>query len=252
MVVNSYVDFDDYENVIKTYNDERFFYKLSGGITKRQEIYVRKNYVNLNDGFFQIGQTEKKEFYNVENSKTDVEIDHRNYKYARISIKMESREDTYERTVFSVFDYTGLIGGVFEIFEILGGFVVGYFTKNLFMFYILSNLYRVQKNIDDQECSREQTESHGIPLRNETSQESERMNGTSSSEEEKSDGQSREEESASAQVNLNETWEDSRNQFLYEDRDLSSEREEFTELKQTLKNRFRYGFKWKDYIYEIF
>ena len=31
VIINSYVDFDDYENVIKTYTDDRLIYGLSGG-----------------------------------------------------------------------------------------------------------------------------------------------------------------------------------------------------------------------------
>ena len=150
-IINSYVDFDDYENVVKTFNDESFYYKLRKGITKEPEILVRKNYVTLNDEFFQMGQTEHKEFYSAENTKTDFDLDPNEYLYARMSIRMEAREDTYERTVFSVFDYTGLIGGVFEIFEVVGGIFVGYFTKNWFMFCILSSLYQVQNKVDDQD-----------------------------------------------------------------------------------------------------
>ena len=153
-IINSYVDFDDYENVVKTFNDESFYYKLRKGITKEPEILVRKNYVTLNDEFFQMGQTEHKEFYSTEKTKDDFDFDPDNNLYAKISIRMEAREDTYERTVFSVFDYTGLIGGVFEIFEVLGGFVVGYFTKNWFMFCIISSLYQIQNKIDDQDFHR--------------------------------------------------------------------------------------------------
>ena len=145
IMINSYVDFDDYDNVVKTYSDERFFFKLRKGYTKEPDIFIRKNYVTLNDEFFQMGQTEHKEFYSAESSRSDFDLDPTGTIYAKIAIRMEAREDTYERTVFSVFDYTGLIGGVFEILEVLGGLVVGYFIKNWLMFDILSNLYQVQK-----------------------------------------------------------------------------------------------------------
>ena len=154
IMINSYVDFDDYENVVKTFNDESFYYKLRKGFTREPEILLRENFVKLNDKFFQMGQTEHKEFYSTEKTKDDFDFDPDNNLYAKISIRMEAREDTYERTVFSVFDYTGLIGGVFEIFEVLGGFVVGYFTKNWFMFCIISSLYQIQNKIDDQDFHR--------------------------------------------------------------------------------------------------
>ena len=148
VIVNSYMDFEDYDTVIKSYPEDRFSYKISSGISKEPQIYVRKNYVSLNDNFFQTGLTENKEFYSVSTSDNDFDIDPTGINYARVTIRMEAREDTYERTVFSVFDFTGLIGGVFEIFEIIGGIFVGYFSSTLFLFSMLTNLYQVQK-IDD-------------------------------------------------------------------------------------------------------
>ena len=71
-----------------------------------------------------------------------------------VTIRMEAREDTYERTVFSVFDFTGLVGGVFEIFEILGGVIVGFFAHKLFMFSVLSNLYQVHKITDGKDVDK--------------------------------------------------------------------------------------------------
>ena len=58
---------------------------------------------------------------------------------------MVAREDTYERTVFSFFDLTGLVGGVFEILELAGGLFVSIFAHSLFMFSMLNDLYQVQK-----------------------------------------------------------------------------------------------------------
>ena len=107
----------------------------------------------LNDAFFQIGQTEQKEFYSVGGSRYDILDDSTNITYAFIRVRMDTREDTYERTVFSVFDFTGLIGGVFEIFEVTGNIIVGYFATKLFMFSMLSNLYQVQKFDAEQEFS---------------------------------------------------------------------------------------------------
>ena len=161
IIINSYVDFDDYENVVKTFNDESFYFKMRKGITKESEILIRKNFVTLNDDFFQMGQTEHKEFYSAQNTKTDFDLDPNEYLYAIMTMRMEAREDTYERTVFSVFDFTGSIGGVFELFEISGAFVVGYFTKNWFMFCILSSLYKVQNKVDDQDRSRDQKSNQG-------------------------------------------------------------------------------------------
>ena len=104
------------------------------------------NHVVLADDFFQLGQTEEKEFYSLETEKSDFTFSQsdNNYLYASILIQIDAREDTYERTVLSVFDFTGLIGGVFEILEIFGGMLVGFFANKLFMLLMLSNLYQIQ------------------------------------------------------------------------------------------------------------
>ena len=188
IIVNSYVDFDDYENVIKTYADERFYFKTGKGIAKDPEILIRKNHVVLNDEFFQIGQTERREFYSAENFKSDFDLDSSELFYARMQIRMEAREDTYERTVFSVFDYTGLIGGVFEIFEVVGGFVVGYFSKKWFMFCMLSSLYQVQDKGEDQDCSRSSTSNPKDSNEEHKFEEDSKICQRSNQEDEKSDG----------------------------------------------------------------
>ena len=41
-ILNSYMDFDDYDTVIKSYIDPTFTYTISTGVTKRPQLYVRK------------------------------------------------------------------------------------------------------------------------------------------------------------------------------------------------------------------
>ena len=111
---------------------------------KEAQLLVRNNHVVLSDSFIQFGQT-KKQFYSIENDRLDFTARDFSFSlYASIVIRMEAREDTYERTVFSFFDFTGLVGGVFEILEVIGSIVVSFFANRLFMFWMLSNLYQVQ------------------------------------------------------------------------------------------------------------
>ena len=111
---------------------------------KEAQLLLRNNHVVLSDSFFQVGQT-RKQFYSIETDRLDFTArDYSFYPYASIIIRMEAREDTYERTVFTFFDFTGLVGGVFEILEVIGSIVVGFFANRLFMFWMLSNLYQVQ------------------------------------------------------------------------------------------------------------
>ena len=51
--------------------------------------------------------------------------------------------DSYERQVFSVLELIGSLGGLFEIFSIIGGLFAGVFTKMLFNYSIIQSLYHV-------------------------------------------------------------------------------------------------------------
>lgn len=53
--------------------------------------------------------------------------------------------NTYERSVFSVLDFTGNLGGLFEVLEITGSIIVGLFSSKLFFYSFLSRLYQVDK-----------------------------------------------------------------------------------------------------------
>ena len=123
----------------------------------------------MNDNFFQTGFLESKKFYSVSTSDYDFSNDPTGVTYARIVIRMEAREDTYERTVFSFFDFTGLIGGVFELFEITGSIIVGYFASKLFFFSMFADLYQVQK-VDykaEQDLKKNMTKGRKIDVKSE-------------------------------------------------------------------------------------
>ena len=57
-------------------------------------------------------------------------------------VKDESSK-SYERSVFSFLEVTGNIGGLLEILEIAGGFLVGICSGKMFLYSIISNLYHV-------------------------------------------------------------------------------------------------------------
>ena len=55
----------------------------------------------------------------------------------------DPQTDTYERSVFSVLDFFGNIGGLNEVLEIIGKLIVAVFAGRLFIYSIVSNLYQV-------------------------------------------------------------------------------------------------------------
>ena len=66
------MNFDDYENPIKSYVDDIYTYQLSSSLDKRIKIYVKQNNLELNDNFVQIGNSKDYQFLNVERTSLDV------------------------------------------------------------------------------------------------------------------------------------------------------------------------------------
>ena len=52
----------------------------------------------------------------------------------------------YERQVFNVLDMFGLLGGLYEIFELLGGFLLSSFSRTLMYNFLFKQLYHVKEN----------------------------------------------------------------------------------------------------------
>ena len=51
-MVNTYYDFDDYNEPVKTYFDDQFYYDFVADFEKQIEIYVRQNSVEQKDNIY--------------------------------------------------------------------------------------------------------------------------------------------------------------------------------------------------------
>jgi hypothetical protein len=143
--MNSYVDFEDYANPIKTYFDDRHSYKGVPAFTKRIKLYAKENLAEFSDNIVQIGSAEEHEFISVEKSDFDMETFSSN-NYFEVSIVLDPEKVSYQRVVFSMFDLSGMLGGLFEILTILCGFMVRLYSKHSFYFSAFPNLYQVEQN----------------------------------------------------------------------------------------------------------
>ena len=87
----------------------------------------------------------KYDFYShaVKSSSTTFSLNH---SLMHISFHVDDEIIVYERQVFNVLDMFGLLGGLYEIFEILGGFLLSSFSRTLMYNYLFKQLYHVKKN----------------------------------------------------------------------------------------------------------
>ena len=123
-----YVDLNDLDQPLKTLYTDEFFHSFESELYDRQYYYsLEKNEVNLDDNWwnsifdpptitfnslkFFRHQTTKLEQY-------DKEI--------KIIFLKGARTNQYGRKVLSVFEVTGLIGGIFELLDIVIGTLIGF------------------------------------------------------------------------------------------------------------------------------
>jgi hypothetical protein len=116
--------------------------------------------VELEDDYIQLGSVKESKFYSIGSYSKDILRRYDNI-FGAVQLLLDAKQDTYQRTIFGFFDLTGQIGGLYEIFEVLGGLLVGHFAKKLFLFSLFSRIYKIERplpSIDDSDIS----ESNGI------------------------------------------------------------------------------------------
>ena len=79
-------------------------------------------------------------FFEVENRLDDMQ----NYSFNSvidIGIFIASTRDTYSRTVFSIFDLFGAIGGLYGLMSSIWGFIVGFIATHIMLSSVFRRLY---------------------------------------------------------------------------------------------------------------
>ena len=137
-------DFDDYDNPIKDFIDTKFYYNLQSGVTKEADIYVRQNFAEQSDSIFQLqSSSSESNFINVEDSLQKVRNADNNGTVFQLYFLKDSKSITYRRSVLTFLDCCGLIGGVNEILNLAGMFVVSFVSSKVFVLSLLSAIYKV-------------------------------------------------------------------------------------------------------------
>jgi hypothetical protein len=144
-LINSYFDFEDYYDPIKTYLEDLNLITLIPSITKRVIYEVQQNTAELKENLLFNIFSETKEFYNIGRKQSDAENFNLNSQtYAYIFFKLSQISDHYERNVFTLFDMFGLVGGVFGILCSSGSILVSLFSVKLFNNSLLSKIYQIK------------------------------------------------------------------------------------------------------------
>ena len=117
-MIDSYFDLHNFERPVASFLTEKFYYYLNPGLIKYTDIYLKENKLELVDSFFQFSGPKKKTFYSVSSIKESTNM-WEGLTYAYLTINLDPETQLYKRTVYSMLDLVGQIGGVFNVIQSL-------------------------------------------------------------------------------------------------------------------------------------
>ena len=140
-VINSYFDFEDYDQPIKTYIDDRFFFSLMTSITRNFLAYVKTNEAETLDDFLNYSpQGKESSFISIDRISQDIQ---ESETIVSVRFAKDPRTDSYDRSVFSLLDALGNIGGLNEVLQVSCGLIISIFSGRMFFYSIISSLYQI-------------------------------------------------------------------------------------------------------------
>ena len=142
-LVNTVVDFDDYEDPINYLIDDGLFWELTPGIRKKTDIFIRNSLGTFDDNYLQVGFNEERNFYQSANSQDRFEAESSGGDVLSIYFRIDKVSDTYERKIFSLGELLGLAGGFYGALITIGSFFLSVFSEKLFVGAVLRRIYQV-------------------------------------------------------------------------------------------------------------
>jgi hypothetical protein len=162
-LVNSYFDFDDYQTPIKTYLEDLNRVGLVPDLTHAKYYEIQQNTAELKENMFFNMFSQEKEFYSIGDRHDSFEnFNFYRKSYASIYFKLSQKSEHYERTVFTLFDMFGMLGGIFEILSKFGMYFVSLFSVKLLNNILFSKLYQIR--VDKAPSFQLNTRNHGNKL----------------------------------------------------------------------------------------
>ena len=132
IAVNSpYFDVEDINGPVKYQFTEDSLARLSLGLTKSVRVKFHQTFYTLHDNFFNPDSAKTGSFYAYDKSIIET-ITQSSEVLGTFEISMSSNSYHYESSVYSISDMMGQIGGIFEIFEVLGKMLIGYYVNKTF------------------------------------------------------------------------------------------------------------------------
>ena len=130
MIMTPYFDYSDIDNPVKYHLESSHFLVLNNDYFYIMNMFVRKNEYTLNDNVFGFQESKSGVFYSLVNSRT-LPTSSNGADFAHIYFNLDSQIDQYERTVQTLFEVIGTIGGNYEILRISIGLFLAIYTNKM-------------------------------------------------------------------------------------------------------------------------
>ena len=135
IIKNNYFDFNDLESPINQYFQRENFPTLNEFYSLVQLNSKRNDYV-LKDSMTQFTQDEGT-FYSFQDFKSQLHKGH-GIIYFTLELDIDSEHETYERSVYSFWEFIGLIGGIYEIMDVLVSIFIGSYNNRIFLLSVIN------------------------------------------------------------------------------------------------------------------
>ena len=107
------------------------------GITKKVTLSIMQNSYAIYSSIFNTDYSQTGHFYSIDEQGQDFS-NFQDNAYLKVCLQMCTKHVFYEANIYTIFDFTGQLGGMFEIFEVLGKLIIGYYTNKMFYHYAIN------------------------------------------------------------------------------------------------------------------
>ncbi|CAI2384122.1 unnamed protein product [Moneuplotes crassus] len=145
-ITNSYVDLNDYNDPIKYYIDDTFYWETFSNLRLKIDAELQKNEGSFQDSLFQLYEPDSKEFFQMTKGKESLIPQDNTEEFFTFYIRTDQVRKIIDRKVYSIGDLIGQIGGIFEILHLGGAIITFLVAEKLSTAAIASTLYFVDKN----------------------------------------------------------------------------------------------------------
>ena len=138
--LSKYIDLRDTDQPIQKFYQTNFHVILS---TFFEEFAypIKANEYTFNDDVYDLGNSESGRFYTIQKPEfPTTDLIHDDLVFKKIIFKLDNEYDDYERSVLTLFEVIGIVGGVYEIIYLIFKFIVPIFSVRIFHYYLVSRL----------------------------------------------------------------------------------------------------------------